>query len=351
MISVREGCRLAALAVLISLGGGCNAILGVDNHSLKPGTGGTGGTGGAAGSSSTCSFDAAVPATDPDAGMVCGYIMPSPAYPASYPPSPMDNGVRDSVTGLIWEASVDPSKDSQSQAVNYCTLKGSGWRLPTRIELASLLDLTVVNPLPTSGPDASLPDPSLLHPMINAAFQNTPAERFWTSSHKKNSPLVDWYVGFDFGNSRQRDWTDTSRFRCVKGAPTRCFANRYEIRDADATVHDFTTGLTWQRHYSEQQMDWNTATTFCTNTYGGDWRLPSVTELMTIVDENQESPSIDKDVFPCMPTLDSIDYFWTLSQYAGDQGWAYFVTFIHGHEDIEPVTTPYFVRCVRWEGP
>ena len=186
--------------------------------------------------------------------------------------------------------------------------------------------------------------------MIAGNFQNTPAAKFWTSSHRKDVPTTGWYVGFDFGNSKQIDVGQPYKVRCVHGTPS-CPVKRYEIRDADATVRDFATGLRWQRSYSQDQMAWSDAIAFCPNTFGGDWRLPSVTELLTIVDETREQPSIDPNVFPCVSTMMSLEWFWTSSLYAGDPTWAYYVTFIHGHEDIEPVTTHYYVRCVSWEGP
>jgi hypothetical protein len=335
------------LAALGSLAGGCNAILGIDTHSLAPGTGGTSGTGGAIDISS-CPADGSVPGTDgADGGATCGFIMPNPAYPATYASTSGNNDLTDSVTGLTWEADVDPSVDSQDQAARYCATKGGDWRLPTRLELASLLDVTVVNPNPY--PPNPVPDPAMLLPMIDGAFAPTPATRFWSASHKKDSTSVGWYVGFDYGNSRQASATDSGRVRCVHGTPTRCQSPRYQIQDG--TVHDGWTGLTWQRAYSQKQLAWSDAMAFCAANFGSDWRLPSVTELMTIVDETHESPSIDWAAFPCVPMDDSIDYFWTSSVYAGDPTWAYYVTFIHGHEDIEPGTTAYYARCVRWDGP
>jgi hypothetical protein len=72
--------------------------------------------------------------------------------------------------------------------------------------------------------------------------------------------------------------------------------------------------------------------------------LPSLTELQTIVDETRQLPAIDGDAFPNTP---SMGYFWASSPYAANPSSAWYVTVIHGHADIEPVTTAYWVRCVQ----
>ena len=78
-----------------------------------------------------------------------------------------DNGdgtVTDNVTGLMWQQTVPTGTYTWAQAVAYCptlTLADhSDWRLPSRIELVSIVDLGV-----TSGP------------MINSTyFPSTPAD-------------------------------------------------------------------------------------------------------------------------------------------------------------------------------
>ncbi len=345
MSSMREHRGLAAiLTALIPVALGCNPILGIQEHSLAAGgKGGTTGTGGSAGTGTvSCNADGSadgIEHVDPSDETACGFTIPNPLA-TSFPPNPQDGSFTDSVSGLTWEGTVDPGDYSQEQAVRYCGGKGNGWRLPTRIELASLLDFTVPNPEPST-----LPDPSTLHPMINGAFVNAPAEKFWSSSHKPNDTSVGWAVGFDFGNTRQKTATDTYRVRCVRRDPSKCSPTGYEVDAANGTVKDIGTGLTWQRGVARQN-DWTAASTYCSETFGGEWRLPTLTELQTLVDETKESPSINSTAFPCAPA-DSTDFFWTGTQYAGDPTWAYYTTFIHGHADIEPIATKYWVRCVR----
>jgi hypothetical protein len=90
-----------------------------------------------------------------------------------------------------------------SEAIAYCTglnLDGSGWRLPTKDELVSIVDTTV-----TSGPEIN-----------QTAFPNTPYEIFWTSTPCAGSSGNAWFVGFGLGLSGYGDVSGYGRVRCVR---------------------------------------------------------------------------------------------------------------------------------------
>jgi tRNA A-37 threonylcarbamoyl transferase component Bud32 len=271
-----------------------------------------------------------LPPRPPDAGTRCGFTMPNPTRtglpnPASYSENAVDGTVTDNVTGLSWQGAVAPTTVyTQGQAMRHCAGERGGWRLPTRVELVSLVDFTRPGP------------------MIDPIFKNTPAERFWTSSYAASDQTAAWYVGFDNGSAHQMKTDNAYKVRCVRAVPSQCPPTRHQVQ-ADGSVRDTATGLTWQRAVAAKQT-WSDAKTFCP-TLGTGWRLPSVTELTTIVDETKENPSIDGDAFPNTPALAS--YFWTSSPQVGNPLFAWYVTFIHGHADLEPVTTAYWVRCVR----
>jgi hypothetical protein len=94
-------------------------------------------------------------------------------------------------------------------------------------------------------------------------------------------------------------------------------------------------------------MTWDQAMAFCPSD-GSGFRLPSVSELQSIVDQTIERPPIDPDAFPQTPP----SLFWTSSPQAGDSEagppkFAWFVAFIHGHADVDPVGTAHLVRCVQ----
>ncbi len=318
---------VAILAAIIPITAGCNAILGIESHALAP----DGGNGGASGSPGPgCGGVGAAEDVVAAAGTKCGFTMPNPVgaglpNAASYTQN-VDGTVTDKVTGLTWEGEVDSAHFTRAGAIKHCNeLKdaGGGWRLPTRVELVSLVDFT--RPGPT----------------ISATFKTRPPEKFWTSSRGACDPTVGWFVDFDDGSTHQTAKTDDPfRARCVRGAPSRCSTTRYQVQ-VDGSVLDAATGLTWQRTVAQKQS-WADAMTFC-RALGTASRLPSLTEVQSIVDDTKENPPIDGDAFPNTP----IGFFWTSSPQAGDRGAAWMVTSIHGHTAPEPVTSTFFVRCVR----
>jgi hypothetical protein len=353
------------LAALYPLAGGCNSVLGIKEHQLVDGGGGSagggGGTGGgdtgmagAAGGSvggsgtggtatgSSCNADASVDgadAVDAATGPACGFTIPNP--PGSGLPNPMDyivntdRTVYDEVTKLTWEGLVDNRTVPQEEAARYCASKpGGDWRLPTLLELISLVDFTVPMPGPT----------------ISADFPDRPTDySFWTSSR---APCANkgWYVDFAKGDAHQLLDDMFLKVRCVRGKPANCPTTRYQPAGLGA-IHDATTGLTWQQTVtSSQAKTWSEAATYCSS-LGAGWRLPGPAELESIVDLTKEYPPtapIDTDTFPGTPGA----YFWTYAPAAGAPGYAWYVAFIHGHIDTTPVgSTTTFVRCVRWDGP
>ena len=106
--------------------------------------------------------------------------------------------VKDRMTGLEWQRDVDPSSYKWADAKDYCAklqLQGGCWRLPTMVELMSLVDFTVIKSVTT---DAGTQYP----PKIDvSAFPDTPSDVFWTSSPLAGDPSRAWYVDFSSGSS------------------------------------------------------------------------------------------------------------------------------------------------------
>lgn len=113
--------------------------------------------------------------------------------------------VLDGITGLEWQRTVDALAYTYTAAVSYCDSLAlddkTDWRMPTRIELLSIVDFARSNP--------SI-DPS--------AFPGTPSERFWTSTVRTAAPQFGrWSVGFQYGGDTYGyDESATQRVRCVR---------------------------------------------------------------------------------------------------------------------------------------
>ncbi len=114
----------------------------------------------------------------------------------------------------------------------------------------------------------------------------------------------------------------------------------------DGTVHDTKTGLVWQQVVAPGTSTWNLAGAYCVglSLAGGGWRLPSVKELMTLVDFTVTSgATIDATAFPSTPA----NWFWSSSPVAGNSSSAWAVNFYHGNASDFDVGATHQVRCVR----
>jgi len=120
-------------------------------------------------------------------------------------------------------------------------------------------------------------------------------------------------------------------------------AGRYTT--ASGTVYDTKTKLTWQQAVASVTYTWAGAKAYCAglNLNGTGWRLPTIKELQTIVDDSQTKPSIDTTAFPSTPA----DWFWSSSPLAGSSSYAWYVYFYLGYTDYGDVFGAVNVRCVR----
>jgi hypothetical protein len=241
--------------------------------------------------------------------------------------------VRDEVTGLVWQRHASDARFSWRDASSYCAsqqLAGQAdWRLPSRVELVSLLDLSRTNP------SISL-----------EAFPDTLGEWFWTSSRQADDPSRSWFAYFYFGYPDTDPQVNTYQARCVRGTPgTPRAGPRYDLQSEVAT--DLATRLMWQRPVPAEGATRPAAAQHCAESAVGgwhDWRLPSLQEMETIVDEGRSNPAADPDVFPQTPA----EGFWTATLWAGTPSLAWHVDLDRGGAASDTATMPYRIRCVRW---
>jgi hypothetical protein len=112
-------------------------------------------------------------------------------------------------------------------------------------------------------------------------------------------------------------------------------------------VTDSWTGLFWQALGPSSGYTWSGANNYCAGLVlsgYSDWRLPSVTELNSIVDNTRISPVVDLSVFPGTESKS----YWTLTT-------SYFITLNAFRVSFDTGSTAYVskesnllkVRCVR----
>ena len=126
------------------------------------------------------------------------------------------------------------------------------------------------------------------------------------------------------------------------------------------TAADGKTGLMWQRALPPaypgcsgnaggtlaDSCTWGEAKNYCANlVLAGfqDWRLPSITELESIVKDDMRDPAIDTVAFPNTPLAE----FWSFSPYVGASGNAWGVGFGDGLSGNNLASNAWRVRCVR----
>jgi len=115
---------------------------------------------------------------------------------------------------------------------------------------------------------------------------------------------------------------------------------RYERTD-NGTVIDNRTGLEWQADHVGL-MTWQEAMAYAGG-LGDGWRLPSVEELITLIDYGRANPATN---FPSH----SVDILWSSSVLADDPSYAWIGYFSYGYVSYNVKNNYFHVRCVR-RGP
>jgi hypothetical protein len=187
------------------------------------------------------------------------------------------------------------------QAASLCeglSLDGvTGFRLPTRLELATILDYGTENPamsplfvIPSPGYDGCSWSTSV-HGAFGAQGSVVCAE----SGHVAIPP------------------GSMATVRCVAGTGPPV---GYQVMGD--TTFDLKTGLQWALDVPDG-VSWDASLAYCSalRTAGAcDWRMPSVKELLSIVEDNGAVPPVDPTAFPGTPSA----FFWTSTVTVGTPG-------------------------------
>jgi len=117
-------------------------------------------------------------------------------------------------------------------------------------------------------------------------------------------------------------------------------ANRYTV--SSGTVHDTKTNLTWQQVSPTTTYTQSAAATYCQG-MGTGWRLPTIKELLSIVDFTVPSPG---------PTLNPVfsgpaSFYWSSTPMAGSPPFVWGVNFDYATMGDRDPADVGLVRCMR----
>jgi hypothetical protein len=248
-------------------------------------------------------------------------LWPLPAYPLTSDQYEIyESTVVDRTTKLEWQRHVE-ERIPDEKVLPYCEeleLDGKGWRLPTRIELMTIVDFSTRLPA-----------------IEKAAFPDTPSSGFkhedlgddpryeWVgedpeTAHYTRVPRGPSQVDFAEGgkwyfpdpNGTAADGTLDDYVRCVRGGTEPASIGKHYDVD-EVTVLDLYTGLRWQRNLpqcddSQSCPSGNALLTiedamkYCEALEVGgydDFRLPGIVELLSVV-FRPWSRAIDPELFP-----------------------------------------------------
>lgn len=235
------------------------------------------------------------------------YHVDVPSY-GKYPLPSGSFGVRDEITGLVWEKSgTNPLTWEEAQA--HCASLGEDFRLPSRAELASIINYGLAQP--ALGEDVFL-------------VPTSTTDLYWSGSVPPKSGAA-WAVSFGEGAVTLLDRGLAARARCVFGALA---APCLSAGEEGQTVRDLRTGLEWQKGTSGEAETWLDALAHCEAlALGGaeDWRLPSIKELASLVSGDGEGSALSEAYFPgstdriwsSTPSVQSPDAAWYLDGVSG----------------------------------
>lgn len=244
--------------------------------------------------------------------------------------------VTDLLTGLTWQRTPDILLKTWSEAIDYTNaLELSGfndWRLPSKQELQTIFAFgSTPGPLQQAAPRTKTPENSKKR---SCAWTITNLR--FPSLEAKTICLPDKQGAISSKYNKQHVYA-------VRGPS---FTTGHFKDNGNQTVTDQYTGLMWQSTEILPQK-WENALAYCEKLQLGgfnDWRLPTLKELMTLVNEEHTAPSIDTSFFPAARTA----AYWTGTTFSGHPGFAWYIRFDNGLEYNGGYKgRRYFVRAVR----
>jgi hypothetical protein len=346
---------------------------GAGNSGSKGGNAGNAGTGGASGTGAGGS-----PATPADAGATgpggacvesaCGshkwpcWKMPNPvasgaAVPNHQSYTDLGNGsVRDNLTCLVWEKANPATQGTWQQSFDRCAALGTSsyggftdWRLPSRVEMASIVDVN----------NGARGFASIF--TVTAGYYDTSSWWYETITGQSTAGFHFGYGTNGFTSNAVAMAGTNNVARCVRGngageaanVLAKEPANHYTVAAGEVT--DNYTGLVWQQVYATTRGAWAAAPAYCAGlTLNGHtgWRVPTLNELASTVNEALVGPAINRTAFPMTVFCGATTWFWALeASKVGGVAWG--INYCDGFTGWNAASADWntfpdaYTRCVR----
>ncbi|MBP7126923.1 DUF1566 domain-containing protein [Myxococcota bacterium] len=196
---------------------------------------------------------------------------------------------KDVATGILWSL-----KGASVTRYDAAALQCGGlglpleWGLPSRWVLLSVMDLSQPGCGTSTGTSGGLP----LWPS-QFGSDCTTANPVWTSTRPagviETPPLL---VEMSSGTCRKSNWPEEKALgicaRTPKGVSPGDRQRFVKLASSQATAFDRLTGLEWEVPPGDDvQEDWGKALARCTGRRDGNWRLPNLKELLSVMDESR----------------------------------------------------------------
>ena len=288
--------------------------------------------------------------------------MPNPASsPAAVPNhasyTDLGNGaVRDNITCLSWEKANPTTQGTWQASSDRCAALAASnyagfgdWRMPTRVEMASIVDVT----------NGARGFATIF--TVTSGYYGTASWWYETITGQNTSGFQFGYGTNGFTSNAVAMGGTNNVARCVRGngageAPDAFAkepANHYTIAAGEVT--DNYTGLVWQQVYSPARMAWAAATDYCTtlalNGRTG-WRVPTLNELASTVNEALVGPAINRTAFPSTVFCGATNWFWAReASLVGGVAWG--INYCDGFTGWNSASAAWntfpdaYTRCVR----
>jgi hypothetical protein len=272
-----------------------------------------------------------------------------------------DNGdgtITDSETGLVWQQGF--SHKVWEETAKYCDelvlASEEDWRLPRIDELRTIIDFT--RPSPAVDPLFFVPGRVCTETMDASSLEATRANQteFRFIKNRIGCPHYQevWTVLFGdrglifpYAIESCDDLPPTFGIKCVREGPFWPLdPSAYLILETNKIVRDTFHETIWQRSDDGVKRTWQEASSYCADmSLGGytDWYLPTIEDLMTLVDYTVYNPSLSTEV------LDGhIDYYWSSTPNVSSQDEVWVQSFMRGGTRcFNKETSTYYVRCMR----